>query len=47
MTAIASRAPLCAALATALIGAAALAPAHAAQRTLQLSEDATDRKSVV
>lgn len=46
MTAIALRAPLCAALATALIGAAALAPAHAAQRTLQLSEDATHSKPV-
>ncbi|WP_394539161.1 DNRLRE domain-containing protein [Lysobacter enzymogenes] len=46
MTLIAPRAPLCAALATALLGAAALAPAHAAQRTLQLSEDATYSKPV-
>lgn len=46
MTAIALRAPLCAALATALIGAASLAPAQAAQRTLQLSEDATQSKPV-
>lgn len=46
MTAIALRAPLCAALATALLGAVALAPAHAAQRTLQLSEDTTRSKPV-
>ncbi|WP_255323080.1 DNRLRE domain-containing protein [Lysobacter sp. K5869] len=41
-----SRAPICAALATALLGAAALAPASAAQRTLQLSEDNTQSKPV-
>jgi len=39
-----SRTPICAALAAALLGAAALAPAHAAQRTLQLSEDTTHSK---
>ncbi|BAV95877.1 DNRLRE domain-containing protein [Lysobacter enzymogenes] len=41
-----SRTPICAALAAALLGAAALAPAHAAQRILQLSEDTTHSKPV-
>ncbi|MBN7138950.1 hypothetical protein A7A76_07555 [Lysobacter enzymogenes] len=41
-----SRTPICAALAAALLGAAALAPAHAAQRILQLSEDTTHSKPI-
>ncbi|MET4728044.1 hypothetical protein ABIE09_001851 [Lysobacter enzymogenes] len=40
------RAPLHGALATALLGVAASVPAHAAQRTLQLSEDGTHSKPV-